>query len=42
MQYLQVGDLFGMPHEYDGLIPGNMESLEIVLQFFNLYLSVLP
>jgi len=29
-----------MPHEYDGLIPGNMETLEIVLQFFNVYLAL--
>ena len=36
----QVSDLFGMSHEYDGLIPGNMETVEIVQQFFNVYLAL--
>jgi hypothetical protein len=27
-----------MPDEYDDLIPGNMESSEIILHFFNYYL----
>ena len=35
-------DLFGMKHEYDGLIPGNMETLEITLDFFNVYQTANP
>jgi hypothetical protein len=32
-----VSDLFGMLHEYEGLIPGNAESTAVMLQLMNVY-----
>jgi len=33
-------DWLGMPLEYAGMVPGNMESTESILQFFNVYLAL--